>query len=256
MKPKTPEEIKNIRISGKILARLLEMIGKEIKAGMTGLEIEKLCIQELKRLGGKPVILGVPSGSPKVPDFPNTICISSNDAVVHGIPNNVPFKDGDIVGFDYCVLYNGMITDAARTYIVGGQARSKREQELVEITKQSLDAGINVIKAGSKTGDIGSAVQAVLDKHNLGIVRELVGHGVGHEMHEPPEIPNYGFAGTGTMLKPGMTIAVEPMATLGEWRVVVDPDGWTIRTRDGSRSAHFEDTLLVTEDGVEILTRL
>lgn len=239
-----------------MLASVLEMIGRELKAGMTGLDVDNLCVQELKRLGGKPAILGVPSGSSRVPDFPNTICISSNDAVVHGIPDNKPFKDGDIVSFDYCVLYNGMITDAARTYIVGGQARSRREQELVDITKVSLDAGINIVKPGTKTGDIGYAVQTVLDKHNLGIVRELVGHGVGHEMHEPPEIPNYGFKGTGTMLRQGMTIAVEPMATLGEWRVVVDPDGWTIRTRDGSLSAHFEDTLLVTEDGVEILTRL
>ena len=256
MKPKTKQEIEDIRISGKILATLLEMIGKELTAGMTGLDIEDLCIQELKRLGGKPVILGVPSGSPKVPDFPNTICISSNDAVVHGIPDNKPFKDGDIVGFDYCVLYNGMITDAARTFIVGGTARNSRENELVKVTKQSLDEAINIIKPGIKTGDIGATVQAVLDRHKLGVVRELVGHGVGHEMHEPPEIPNYGFKGTGTILKEGMTIAVEPMATLGEWRVVIDPDGWTIRTRDGSLSAHFEDTLLITSDGVEILTRL
>ena len=256
MNPKTPEEIKNIRISGQMLAKVLEVVGRELKAGMTGLDVDKLCEEELKKLGGKPAFIGVPSGSSTVQAFPGTICISSNDAVVHGIPNNIPFKDGDIVGFDYGVIYGGMITDAARTFIVGGTANSKREQELVEVTKRSLDAGINIIKPGTKTGDIGSAVQAVLDKYNLGIVRELVGHGVGHDLHEPPEIPNYGFAGTGTMLKQGQTIAVEPMATLGEWRVVVDPDGWTIRTRDGSQSAHFEDTLLITEDGVEILTRL
>lgn len=256
MKPKTIDEIKNIRISGHMLAQVLVEVEKQLKAGMCGLDIDRLCIAELKKLGGKPAFIGVPSGSSTVQAFPGTICISANDAVVHGIPNNIPFKDGDIVGFDYGVNYGGMITDAARTFIVGGNAHSKREQELVEITKRSLDAGINIIKPGTKTGDIGSAVQAVLDKHNLGIVRELVGHGVGHELHEPPEIPNYGFAGTGTMLKEGQTIAVEPMATLGEWRVVVDPDGWTIRTRDGSMSAHFEDTLLVTKDGVEILTRL
>jgi len=256
MTPKTPEEIKNIRISGKMLAQVLETIGKELKAGMSGLDIDRLCIDELKRLGGKPAFIGVPSGSSSVPAFPNTICISVNDAVVHGIPNDTPFKDGDIVGFDYGVIYKGMITDSARTFIIGGTARSKREQELVEITKRSLDAGINIIKPGVKTGDIGASVQAVLDEYSLGIVRELVGHGVGHDLHEPPEIPNYGFKGTGAMLKAGQTIAVEPMATLGEWRVVVDPDGWTIRTRDGSLSAHFEDTLLITDDGVEILTRL
>lgn len=255
MNPKTPEEIQNIRISGKMLATVLDVIEKKLCEGMTGLDIDRLCIEELKKLGGEQAFLGVPSGN-STPPFPGVICISPNDAVVHGIPNNVPFKNGDIVGCDYGVIYKGMITDAARTFIVGSKARNQREQELVTATKKSLDAGINIIKAGSKTGDIGAAVQAVLDQYKLGIVRELVGHGVGHELHEPPEIPNYGFKGTGTVLKEGMTIAVEPMATLGEWRVVIDPDGWTIRTRDGSLSAHFEDTLLITKDGVEILTRL
>lgn len=255
MKPKTPGEVRDIRISGQMLAKVLNLVENKLTSGMTGQDIDRLCVEELKRLGGKPAFIGVPSGS-KAQAFPSTICISINDAVVHGIPNNIPFKDGDVVGFDYGVIYGGMITDAARTFIVGGKARNSREQELVEITKQSLDAGINIIKSGTRTGDIGAAVQAVLEKHNLGIVRELVGHGVGHDLHEPPEIPNYGFKGTGTILKEGMTIAVEPMATLGEWRVVIDPDGWTIRTRDGSLSAHFEDTLLITADGVEILTRL
>jgi methionyl aminopeptidase len=191
-----------------------------------------------------------------VQDFPASICISLNDAVVHGIPDDKPFKDGDIIGFDFGVNYKGMITDAARTFVVGGTARTKREQELVAVTLQSLDAGINVVKAGMRTGDIGAAVQAVLEKASLGVVRELVGHGVGHDLHEPPEVPNYGFRGTGALLRAGMTIAIEPMATLGEWRVVIDPDGWTIRTRDGSHAAHFEDTILITDDGCEVLTRI
>lgn len=255
MKPKTPTEIENIRRSGRILAEILNGIEHSLVAGMTGTEINQFCLDELKRLGGKPVFIGV-SGGPGVPDFPACICISLNDAVVHGIPNDTPFKNGDIIGFDFGVSYGGMITDAARTFIVGKVARNGREQELVEMTLRSLDAGITVVKPGAKTGDIGSAVQAVLDKASLGIVRELVGHGVGHELHEPPEVPNYGFKGTGSMLKEGMTIAIEPMATLGEWRVVIDPDGWTIRTRDGSHAAHFEDTILITSDGAEILTRL
>lgn len=254
MSPKTPQEIKDIRTSGKMLSSVLDSIGRNLVSGMTGIDIDQLAIAELKKLGGKPAFLGV-QGGPGIKDFPNTICISVDDAVVHGIPSDKPFKNGEIVGFDFGVVYNGMITDAARTFIVGGKARSPREQELVDATLHSLDAGINVIKAGAKTGDIAFAVQNVLDNKKLGIVRELVGHGVGHELHEAPEIPNYGFKGSGSMLKEGMTIAVEPMATLGEWRVVVDPDGWTIRTRDGSLSAHFEDTLLVTANGVEILTR-
>lgn len=255
MNPKTPAEIKAIRESGRMLATVLEVIGKKLEAGMSGLDIDRLARSELKKLGGKPAFLGVPAGR-GIQDFPSTICISVDDAVVHGIPNDRPFKNGEIIGFDYGVIHDGMITDAARTFVVGGQYRTKREEELVRATLRSLDEGIQTVKAGSKTGDIAAAVQAVLDTHKLGIVRELVGHGVGHELHEAPEIPNYGFKGTGAMLRENMTIAVEPMATLGEWRVVIDPDGWTIRTRDGSLSAHFEDTLLVTNDGVEILTRL
>ncbi len=254
MRPKTPKEIEAIRTSGRIMAQILASIEGLVVEGMTGLEIDRYAQSELKRLGAKPVFIGV-SGGPRTPDFPASICISRNDAVVHGIPDDVPFKNGDIVSFDFGVSYNGMITDAARTVIVGATPRTKREQELVMQTLRSLDAGIGAVKAGARTGDIGAAVQSVLDKAQLGIVRELVGHGVGHDLHEPPEIPNYGFKGSGSILKEGMTIAIEPMATLGEWRVVIDPDGWTIRTRDGSQSAHFEDTILVTRDGCEILTR-
>jgi methionyl aminopeptidase len=255
MTPKTPAEIKAIRESGRMLATVLREIEKNLVAGMSALDVDMLARAELKKLGGKPAFLGVPAGR-GVPDFPSTICISIDDAVVHGIPTDRPFKEGEIVGFDYGVIYDGMITDAARTFVVGGDYRTSREKELVQATLQSLDAGIDAVKAGAKTGDIAAAVQSVLDKHQLGIVRELVGHGVGHELHEAPEVPNYGFKGTGSMLKEHMTIAIEPMATLGEWRVVIDPDGWTIRTRDGSLSAHFEDTILVTRDGAEILTRL
>lgn len=238
-----------------MLATVLQTIEEAIEEGMTGLDIDRIAIDQLKKLGGKPAFLGVPGGR-GVPDFPNTICISIDDAVVHGIPSDQPFKNGQIIGFDFGVVYEGMITDAARTFIVGGKPRNEKEKRLVDLTKISLDAGINAVRSGARTGDIAAAVQAVLDKGNLGIVRELVGHGVGHELHEAPEVPNYGFAGTGVLLKKGMTIAIEPMATLGEWRVVIDPDGWTIRTRDGSLSAHFEDTILVLDDGCEILTRL
>ena len=255
MKPKTPQEISDIRTSGKILATILNLIGSKLEAGMCGLDIDELAAKELKKLGAKPVFKGV-KGMGGAPDFPNIICISVDDAVVHGIPNNKPFVDGQVVGFDFGVKYNNMITDAARTFIVGATARTKREKELVEVTLRSLDNGIQAVKAGARVGDISHAVQNTLDRYGFGIVRELVGHGVGHSLHEPPEIPNYGFKGSGPILKENMTIAIEPMATLGEWRVVVDPDGWTIRTRDGSCSAHFEDTILVTTEGPEILTRL
>lgn len=255
MKPKSPQEIKDIRVSGKILATVLDLIGSKIEAGMNGIDIDELATSELKKLGAKPVFKGV-KGMSGASDFPRIICISVDDAVVHGIPNSNPFSNGQIIGFDFGVKYNNMITDAARTFIVGKTARTNREQELVEVTLRSLDNGIQAVKAGARVGDISHAVQNTLDRYGLGIVRELVGHGVGHDLHEPPEIPNYGFKGSGPVLKENMTIAIEPMATLGEWRVVVDPDGWTIRTRDGSFSAHFEDTILVTTDGPEILTRL
>lgn len=254
MHPKTQEEIKNIRKSGEILASVLKLIEQNLEPGVTGEKIDQLAMAELNKHGVTPAFKGVPGG-PGVPDFPASVCISVNDAVVHGIPDDTPFKEGDIIGFDFGVIYKGMITDAARTFIVGS-ASSKEVQRLVEVTKKSLDAGIKQVKTGAKTGDISAAVQKELEKNKLGIVRELVGHGVGHDLHEPPEIPNYGFAGTGSSLKEGMTIAIEPMATLGEWRVVIDSsDGWTVRTRDGSLSAHFEDTVLVTKNGFEILTR-
>lgn len=244
-KVKTAKEITALRYSGKVLSDVLEKIQQALEPGMTGLQINEIANLETKKQGCVPAILGYQG-------FPYSICISVNDAVVHGIPNDTPFKVGDIVGFDFCVSYQGMITDAARTFIVGDDTANKA---LLKDTQRSLDAGISAIRDGCRVGDISSAVQSVLDKGGYGIVRDLVGHGVGHQMHEEPEIPNYGAKGSGPMLKAGMTIAVEPMSTVGDWKVVMDPDGWTIRTRDGSVSAHFEDTILVTDKGAEILTR-
>jgi methionyl aminopeptidase len=244
---KTKPEIDAIKDSGKMLATVLQKIEDTIEAGMCGIDIDNLANRELKSLGGVPAFLGYQG-------FPASICVSVNDEVVHGIPGDKQFADGDLVSFDFGVTYKGMITDAARTVSIGVVDDVK--QNLIKTTRASLDTGIAVVKPGCKIGDISSSIQNVLEKSNLGIVRELVGHGVGHHVHEEPEIPNYGEPGTGPVLKSGMTIAVEPMATLGGWQVVIDPDGWTIRTRDGSLAAHFEDTLLVTDTGVEILTRL
>jgi methionyl aminopeptidase len=246
-KVKTEAEIQAIRESGRMLAVVLQKIEEVVKPGMTGLDIDDLARAELKKMGGIPAFLGYQG-------FPNTICISVNDAVVHGIPNSKPFKSGDVVGFDFGVIYDGMVTDAARTVIIGES--TEETKKLVQVTKRSLDEGINKVKNGCSTGDIAEAVQKILEQNNYGVVRDLVGHGVGHQVHEDPEIPNYGIAGQGAHLKSGMTIAIEPMSTIGDYSVRVDPDGWTIRTRDGSLSAHFEDTILVTDSGAEILTRL
>ncbi len=246
-KVKTADEITAIRESGRMLATVLQLIERKIQVGMTGIDIDKLAINELKSLGGMPAFLGYGG-------FPNTICISVNDAVVHGIPDNKPFASGDVIGFDYGVIYDGMITDAARTFVVG-EATIEIEK-LVKTTQRSLDDALNIVANGRTIGDVSAAAQNALDAGGYGIVRDLVGHGVGHHVHEGPEIPNYGVAGTGPMMKTGMTLAIEPMATLGDYHVVLDPDGWTVRTRDGSIAAHFEDTVLVTEDSCEILTRL
>jgi methionyl aminopeptidase len=187
--------------------------------------------------------------------FPDVLCVSVNEEVVHGIPGDRELKNGEIVGLDFGVVVNGMVTDGAISVIVGNTG-DQRLKTLLTTTERALEAGIAVTRDGVKTGDIGAAVQAVLDKEKLGIVRDLVGHGVGHQLHEDPNIPNFGRAGSGVELRKGMTIAIEPMATLGTYEIYVDADSWTIKTRDGSVAAHFEHTVLITGDGAEILTKL
>lgn len=243
---KTPQEIQSIRTSGGMLAHVLQLIDRKVQAGMTGKDVSNIARQELKGLGGKPSFLGYGG-------FTDVICISVNDAIVHGIPNDVPFTEGDLVSFDFGVTYNGMITDSAFSKFIG-QAPSKDAERLLKTTEQSMYAGIDTLKNGVRVGDIAAAIERVLKREQLGIVRELVGHGVGHELHEDPNIPNYGVAGTGPKLSAGMTIAIEPMATLGAHTIAVDDDEWTIRSRDGSLAAHFEHTILITERGHEILT--
>lgn len=246
-KIKTPAEIAAMRESGRMLATVLDVVGKSITPGITTKELDAIAASELTKLGGKPPFLGYGG-------FPAVICISLNDEVVHGIPGSQVVKNGDIVSFDFGVNYQGMITDAARSVLVG--PHNKVKQGLIDGTLESLDAGIAVVKNGVRVGDISAAIQAVLNDYGYGIVRDLVGHGVGHQLHEDPNIPNYGKAGTGETLKTGMTIAIEPMTTLGSHNVYTAADGWTIVTRDGSLAAHFEDTVLITDDGAEILTRL
>lgn len=232
-----------------MLARVLEVVAEAVKPGVTTKALADLARSELNRLGGKPAFLGY-GGEPP---FPDVICISLNDEVVHGVPGDRQLANGDLVGLDFGVLYDGLITDGAITVTVGDATADKRR--LVEATQQSLVAGIAQVKAGARVGDISHAVEAVLRQAGLGIVEELVGHGVGHELHEEPSIPNFGPSGQGMRLQAGMTIAIEPMATLGGSGVVVKPDQWTVATADGSLAAHFEHTVLVTETGAEILTK-
>lgn len=236
-----------MRQSGRILSECLEALSAMIKPGVTGIDLDEAARRMLKNTNATPAFLGYQG-------FPKVLCVSVNDAVVHGIPNNIPFENGDVVSIDFGVLFDGMITDAARSVIAG--EGEKDVVKLVSQTSRSLSAGIEQLRNGVRVGDIACAIEKVLTTAGLGIVRDLVGHGVGHELHEDPNIPNYGHAGTGPALKSGMTIAIEPMATLGSDAVFVDDDGWTIRTQDGVKAAHFEDTILITDSGFEVLTNL
>ncbi len=246
---KTPEQIQAMRDCGRILATVFDGLKQQLTPGMTGLQADAWVAAEVKQLGAVATYRTSEVG------FPNTICISINDAVVHGVPTDRPFQTGDVVGFDLVIAYNGMKTDSAFTIVIG-EAPSGAVKHLIRQTERSLYAGIDAIKGdGTHIGDISAAVEAVLTDAKLGIVRELVGHGVGLEMHMPPEVPNYGIKGTGPILRAGDTIAIEPMASLGDERVVGPlSDKWTYATRDGSLSAHFEHTVLITKDGAEILT--
>ncbi len=246
MTPKTDAELAAMRKSGHILGSILEKIRREVKAGMTPKQVSALAAKELEHFGAKPVFKGFEG-------FPDIICISNNNEVQHGIPNDVPFKNGDIVNFDFGVNFDGMITDSGITVCIGGNP-DKAAARLLKGTEEALYAGIDVVREGARVGDISATIEKVLRAYDLGIVRELVGHGVGHELHEPPEIANYGQAGTGPVLKAGMTIAIEPITTLGSHKIFAAHDGWTLLTVDGSRSAQFEHSVLVTKDGAEILT--
>jgi len=249
---KTLEDIENMRRSGQILASVLELMRAEAKSGRTPKDMAFMAKKELQRLGGKPAFLGVPGPPP----FPDIICISVNDVVQHCIPNDVPFESGDVVNFDFGVTYNRMITDAGITVCIDG-ATTPETERLVTGTKLALDNALSVVKDGCQVGDISAVIGQTLRQHNLGIVRELTGHGVGYQLHEDePDIFNYGKAGTGPILKAGMTIAIEPIATLGQPDIYQDDDGWALVTRDGSYAAQFEHTILVTETGCEILTQV
>lgn len=246
---KTDFELDAMRESGKMLATVLNILTEQVQENMTPKDLAIMAATELKKLGGEPAFLGYQG-------FPDVICISVNDQVQHSIPNSKKISNGDVINFDFGVRYKGMITDAGTTVIVGGIALSDSDENLVRGTLEARNTAVNMIKAGIKVGDISSTVQSVLEKYRLGIVKELVGHGVGHELHEDPEIPNYGKAGTGPELIAGMTIAVEPITTAGSPDIYIEKDGWTIKTWDGSNSAQFEHTILVLENGSEVLTTL
>jgi len=246
---KTEPEIDAMRKSGRMLAVVLQTMRAEAKVGLTPKDMSKIAAHKLQELGGTAVFKGVPGPPP----FPDIICISVNEQVQHSIPSDIPFREGDVVNFDFGVAYKGMITDGGITVCIGDKPSSDAKR-LIDGTEKALAAGIAEVRAGCRVGDISAAIERVLRQYRLGIVRELVGHGVGYELHEEPEIPNYGHGGRGPVLEAGMTIAIEPITTLGNPAIAQLHDGWTLVTRDRSWSAQFEHTVLVTEDGYEILT--
>lgn len=246
---KTPEQIQAMREGGKILAQIFSDLRKFVKVGMCEKEVDKWVDGEIKRHGA------IATYKTDEVNFPAAICISTNEQIVHSIPSDYRFEAGDVVGFDLVITYKGMKTDSAFTMVVGEDPKGVKKH-LLSVTERGLYAGIDAIKGPVRTGDIGSAVEAVLKEGKLGIIRDLVGHGIGQKMQQPPEVPNYGIKGTGPLLIPGDTIAIEPMATLGGEEFIVENDGWSISTKDGSLAAQFEHTVLITETGAEILTRI
>jgi methionyl aminopeptidase len=246
---KKPDEIVAMREGGRMLATILQIMRANATPGLTPKDMSALAAKELKALGGEPAFLGFYG-------YPDIICISVNNQVQHSIPSTIPFKAGDVVNFDFGVRYKGMITDAGISIAIDDKTTPDTKR-LLEGTERALYDGLSVVKDGARVGDISAAIEATLRKYKLGIVKELVGHGVGYELHEDePEIPNYGKAGRGPVLKAGMTIAVEPITTLAGPAIVEAHDGWTLFTKDGSWSAQFEHTVLVTADGMEILTQV
>jgi methionyl aminopeptidase len=242
---KTKQEITAMREGGRILAHVLGITCESIKPGKTTKEVADTAKKELKKFDAEPAFYNY-SG------FPDVICISVNNEVVHGVPGGKVIADGDIISLDFGVRYKNLVTDAARTVLIGQDNMGK--QKLIETTKKSFEAGFNEVKDGAYVGDIGAAVQKVLESSGFGVVRTLTGHGVGRKVHEPPNIPNYGRRGTGMKLKAGMTLAIEPMSTQGSCDVYTAADGWTVITKDNSLSAHHENTIVVTKTGAQIIT--
>lgn len=252
---KSKKEIELMKESCKVVAQLYQKLEKEIKPGMTTLELDQIAEKEIRRLGAIPAQKGYNPGVKGVPRFPSSICVSINDEVIHGIPSKYRIiKEGDIVSIDTVALKNGFHGDAARTFVIG--KISKETQRLIDVTKQAFFEGIKYAKPGNRVGDISHAIGEYVRSQGYSVVKEFQGHGIGKEMHEDPGIPNYGKAGRGLRLEPGMTLAVEPMVIQGKPNILELEDGWTIVTEDGSLAAHYENTILITEKEPKILTIL
>lgn len=242
---KTNEEIEKIRVSSLLVARALAEVAKIIRPGITSLELDKIAEEFIRDNGGVPAFKGYNG-------FPNSLCISPNEQVVHGIPNNKPYESGDIVSVDCGVLKDGYYGDSAYTFALGEV--SAEVQNLLDTTKESLYRGIEVAVEGKRLQDISYEIQTYCESKGYSVVRELVGHGIGKSLHEAPEVPNFGKRGSGPKLKTGLVIAIEPMINMGRKNIIHGKDGWTIKTSDGMPSAHFEHTIAVGKGKADILS--
>ena len=244
---KTKAELQSMARAGEVAGRTLQAVAKAVEVGITTKELDRVAEDFIRKNGGKPTFIGYRG-------YPASLCVSINDEVVHGIPGPRKIKAGDVVSLDVAATVDGFVGDTATTVLV--EPVTKEAAKLWSVTEASLEAAIDCMRAGKRLGDVSAAVEAVIDKAGFGIVRDFVGHGIGRAMHEEPAVPNYGKAGTGIRLEPGLVLAIEPMVTLGHHDVTVLADGWTVVTRDGSLAAHAEHTIAVTEDGPRVLTKI
>jgi methionyl aminopeptidase len=243
---KSDKEIATMRQAGRIVATILGILCKQVKPGMKTKELDNIAEMELKKLGAISSFKGYRG-------FPASVCVSVNDEIVHGIPGERVLREGDIVSLDFGAIYNGFQGDAAVTVAIGEASPAARR--LIEATRGSLVAGVAAAVPGATLGDVSAAIQRYAEKRGYSVVREYTGHGIGRDMHEEPQIPNFGTPGTGPVLKKGMTLALEPMLNVGDWRTRLAEDRWTVLTADGSLSAHFEHTIAINDVEPEVLTR-
>lgn len=251
---KSPEEIKILREGGKRLASVLYEVAERVKPGIATIELDELAEKLIRKTGGEPSFKNYKTREDKFP-YPASLCVSINDEVVHGIPSKNRFLEkGDIVGLDLGMKYKNLYTDTAITVGVG--KINKEAEKIIKTAKKALETGIKASKENNFIGDIGFSIQSCAEKNGFNVVRKLVGHGVGYDVHEYPDIPNFGKPKTGEQLKAGMVLALEPMLIAGSADVILDKDNWTWKTKDGSLSAHFEHTIVITQKGAEILTKI
>jgi len=244
---KSPREITQMRGAGRVVAAVLEEVGKKVRPGITTAELDDIAVSEVKKRGAEASFKGYRG-------FPASICTSVNEEVVHGIPGSRVLQEGEIISLDFGALMNGFHGDAAVTVGVG--KISTEAQKIIDATQGALQAGIAAARIGARLGDVSAAIQSYAEARGFSVVREYVGHGIGRELHEDPQVPNFGVTGEGPVLQKGMTMALEPMLNAGGWRTSVAEDKWTVVTADGRLSAHFEHTIVIDENGPGILTKL